>query len=245
MNRLLIWLDFRSVFLENIWGFGSILVFTVLLHVLFLKFDRALQVRLLKGGAMVLMGLMLFLQGVHVGLVPAGTALAEHLGRGETIRWLLIPLTFFFGYFLTKAEPAVNILCSQVEKTTSGSIPSRFLAQGISLGVAVFAALGMARVLLGFPLQYLLVPGYVLALLMMLRCPPLFIGIAFDACTVTTGPMVITFVMSLTIGLAMVMDGRDPLLDGFGLVALVALAPIVSILFVGMLYQMKYRKGER
>lgn len=244
MNRILLWVDFRSVFLENIWGFGSIFLFTVLLHVFFLRFDRGFQIRLLKGGVLVLLGLILFLQGVHVGLAPAGIALAEHLGGSATLKWGLIPLTFFFGLFLTKAEPAVNILCSQVEKTTSGSIPARFLAQGVSLGVALFAALGMARVLFGFPLHYLLVPGYLLALLLMTRCPPLFIGIAFDASTVTTGPMVITFVMSLTIGLAMVMDGRDPLLDGFGLVALVALAPIVSVLFVGMMYQMKMRKGE-
>ena len=230
--------------MDNIWGFGSIILFTILLHVFFLKFERSFQLRLLKGGAMVLIGLILFLQGVHVGLAPAGIALSGHLGSNETLKWALIPLTFLFGLFLTKAEPAVNILCSQVEQTTAGSIPARFLVQGISLGVALFAGLGMARVLLGFPLSYVLVPGYLLALLMMTRCPPMFIGIAFDASTVTTGPMVITFVMSLTIGLAVVMDGREPMLDGFGLVALVALAPIVSVLFVGMMYQLKIRKGE-
>lgn len=244
MNRLLIWLDFRSVFMENIWGFGSIFLFTVLLHVFFLKFSRPFQMRLLKGGALVLLGLMLFLQGVNIGLAPAGIALAEHLGRDGNLKWILIPLTFFFGYFLTKAEPAVSILCTQVEQATAGAMPSRLLTQGVSIGVAVFAGLGMTRVLLGFPLMYILVPGYLVALLLMTRCSRMFVGVAFDACTVTTGPMIITFVMSLTIGMAIVLDGRDPLLDGFGLVALVALAPIVSILFVGMLYELKLRKGE-
>lgn len=244
MNRILVWLDFRSVFLDNIWGLGSIFLFTLALHFFFLKFSRSFQGRLFKGGALVLVGLMLFLQGVNIGLAPAGMALAEYLGRDEILRWMLIPLTFFFGYFLTKAEPAVNILCSQVEEATAGSVPTRILARGISFGVAVFATLGMARVLLGLPLMYILVPGYVVALLMTARCAPLFIGVAFDACTVTTGPMIITFVMSLSIGLAVVMEGRDPLLDGFGLIALVALAPIISILFVGVLYRMKSQRGE-
>jgi hypothetical protein len=245
VNRIMVWLDFRSVFLDNIWGLGSIFLFTVLLHVFFLKFSRSFQARLIKGGVLVLIGLLLFLQGVNIGLAPAGMALAEHLGSDEALRWMLIPLTFFFGYFLTKAEPAVNILCSQVEEATAGSVPTRILARGISLGVGVFAALGIARVLLGLPLMYILVPGYLVVLLMIMRCAPLFIGVAFDACTVTTGPMIITFVMSLSIGLATVMDGRDPLLDGFGLIALVALAPIVSILLVGILYRMKSQIGEK
>ena len=243
MSRLLVWLDFRAVLLENLWGFGSILLFTILLHVLFLRFDRLFLLRLLKGGMMVLAGLVLFLQGVHIGLVPAGIALAENLARGETVRWLLIPLTVLFGFFLTRAEPAVTILCTQVERTTSGSIQARHLALGICLGVAVFAGLGMARVLIGFSLLYILAPGYLLVLVLTLKSPPLFVGIAFDASTVTTGPMVITFVMSLALGLAVVLEGRDPLLDGFGLVALVALAPILAVLLFGMAYQMKLKRG--
>jgi hypothetical protein len=243
MSRFLVWLDFRSVLLDNFLSFGSILLFTLLLHVLFLRFDRAFLIRLFKGGLMVLAGLLLFLQGVNVGLVPAGTALAENLGRNETFRWLLIPLTSLFGFFLTRVEPAVSILCSQVERTTSGSIQAKYLELGICLGVAVFAGLGMARVMIGFSLLYILVPGYLLVLLLTLKNPPLFVGIAFDACTVTTGPMVITFVMSLTLGLAMVLDGRDPLLDGFGLRrALVALAPIIAVLLFGLAYQSKLKE---
>ncbi|MEG6551440.1 DUF1538 domain-containing protein [Desulfocurvibacter africanus] len=239
MSYALAWIDVRAVLLENLWGLAAIAFFTMLLNVFFLRLERQLLFRLAKGGLMVLAGLVLFLQGVNVGLVPAGTALAESLGNREGLRWLLVPLTFALGFAVTRAEPAVRILCSQVERTTSGSISEKLLLPVISLGVAFFAALGMARILLGFPLQYVLLPGYGLALALMPFCRPLFIGIAFDAATVTTGPMVITFVMALAIGLAEVMEHRDPLLDGFGMVALVALAPVLAVMVVGVMYTAK------
>jgi hypothetical protein len=237
MSRFLQWIDFRNVLFDNLWGLAAIVVFTAVMHLLFLKLERETLMRLVKGGIMVLVGLMLFLQGVNVGLVPAGTLLAEHMGARLELRWMLVPLSFLLGLVVTRAEPGVRILCTQVERATTGSITEGLLLHGISLGVALFTAVGMARILLGFPLIYLLAPGYLLAMVMMLRATPIFIGIAFDASTVATGPVVITFVSALAIGLATVMEHRDPLLDGFGLIAVIALAPVLSVLFVGVLHR--------
>ncbi len=184
----------------------------------------------------------MFLQGVNIGFLPAGQALSEHLGSRDELRWLLVPLGFILGFIVTRAEPSVRILCSQVEKATSGSVSSALLDYTISIGVAFFTAIGIIRIIIGFPLMYVLAPGYVLALILMIWSSRMFIGIAFDSATVSTGPMVITFIMALAIGLASVTEGRDPLLDGFGLVAMIALAPIVSVMVVGVLFEYKLQK---
>jgi len=236
MIDILSWFDFREVLMENLPGIAGIVLFTVLLHFFFLRLEREFLKLLLKGLVLVVLGLVLFLQGVNIGLVPAGEALAAHLGAHERLNWLIIPLAFILGLVITWAEPAVNILCSQVEEATSGFVRSTMMRKTISLGVAFFAALGTAQILVGFPLQYILIPGYLLVLGMMLFCSRLFIGIAFDSCTVSTGPMVITFVMAMALGLATVLEGRDPMLDGFGLVAVIALAPIVSVMITGIIF---------
>ncbi len=126
----------------------------------------------------------------------------SQLGEHETLKWLLIPLALVLGLVIAWAEPMVKILCSQVEETTTGYVRSGMLQKVISLGVGIFAALGVLQILAGFPLHYILLPGYLLVLGMMFMCNQLFIGIAFDSCAVSTGSMVITFVMALAIGLA-------------------------------------------
>ncbi len=236
MNNFWTWIDIRSVLLENVLGIAGIVLFVLLLHLFFFRIERDLLKRVSKGLILVLAGLVLFMQGVNVGLVPAGEALSSHLGAHESLKWALVPLAFILGLVITWAEPSVKILCSQVDQTTSGHIRSRLLQTVISFGVALFAALGVTQIIAGFPLQFILVPGYILVLGMMLLCNRLFVGIAFDSCTVSTGPMVITFVMALAMGLSGVLEGRDPLMDGFGLVAVIALAPIVSVLAVGVLF---------
>ncbi len=117
------------------------------------------------------------------------------------------------GAAIIRAEPLVKILCLQVEETTTGYVRSGMLRKVISLGVGFFAALGVMQILSGFPLHYILLPGYLLVLGMMFMCSQLFIGIAFDSCTVSTGPMIITFVMALATGLAEVLEEFDPLMD--------------------------------
>jgi hypothetical protein len=131
-----------------------------------------------------------------------------------------------------------------VEKASTGAIKQRVTLLVLSFGVAVFVALGMLRIILGIPIQYLIVPGYLLALTLMRFTHPTFLAIAFDAGGVATGPMTVTFVMALAVGVASAIEGRDPVLDGLGLISLVALAPILSVMAFGFIHTRKQAKGN-
>jgi len=175
-----------------------------------------------------------------VGFLPVGSEMGEIMtGLGSL--WILIPVGFALGLVATIAEPAVRILCYNVEKASAGSLKQMFMLVTLSLGVGIFVALGMGKIIFGFSIYYILIPGYVLALIMMKFCEQSFISIAFDAGGVATGPMTVTFVMAIALGLAEAMEGRSAIHDGFGLIALVALAPILSVMTVGVFLNFKTR----
>lgn len=158
-------------------------------------------------------------------------------------RWILIPIGFILGFFAVYAEPAVKVLIEQVEKVSAGYIPEKLLLYTLSFGVGISIALSMVRIIYGFSLWYFIVPGYIIALIMIRYSSKTFTSIAFDSGGVSTGPMTATFILAMFVGIATQIDGRDPLLDGFGMVALVALAPILSVLTLGILYSRK-EKGQ-
>lgn len=148
-------------------------------------------------------------------------------------RWFLI------RFVATFAEPAVRILNTQVEKVSSGYISERMMLYTLSIGVACSIALSMFRILSGFPLWYVIIPGYLLVMILMFFSTNTFIAIAFDSGGVATGPMTVTFILAIAVGIASVIEGRDPLMDGFGMIALVALAPILSVLILGLIFERK------
>jgi hypothetical protein len=242
MNELLEFLDLKEVILEVFVAMGPLVVFFVIFQFSFLKLPREYVINLVKGVIMAFLGLILFLQGVKVGFLPAGLKMGEILGAAGD-RWILIPVGFSLGFAATVAEPAVRILCFEVERTSSGAISSRVILFTLAFGVAFFVALGMVRIIYGIPIQYFIIPGYLLAIAMVFFTDSIFVSIAFDAGGVATGPMTVTFVMALAVGVATIMEGRSPVLDGFGLIALVAMAPILSVMALGLLYSMK--KGRR
>jgi hypothetical protein len=144
----------------------------------------------------------------------------------------------------TIAEPAVRILNYQVEKVSGGYISQKTMLYTLSIGVAVSVAMAMIRIVYGIPLMYMLVPGYLLALILIRFSSTTFVSVAFDSGGVATGPMTVTFVMALAVGAASGIEGRDPLLDGFGMIALVALAPILSVLVLGLIYGRRSAEAE-
>lgn len=241
MNELLEFLEIEEVLLEVLAALGPLVLLFAVFQVFFLKLPRRYVLNLVKGLFLSFLGLVLFLQGVKVGFLPAGTRMGEILG-GFSPRWVLVPIGFVLGFVATIAEPAVRILSYEIEKTSGGSIRSRTILWTLAFGVAFFVALGMLRILCGVPIHYFLVPGYLVAVVMLKFASPTFISIAFDAGGVATGPMTVTFVMAMAVGVASVMEGRSPILDGFGLIALVALAPIVAVMGFGLLYALK--KGK-
>jgi len=188
-------------------------------------------------------GLALFLQGVHVGFLPVGREIGDIVGDWEN-QWILIPVGFMLGFVATFAEPAVKVLNHEVDKVSGGYIPKKLMLYTLSIGVAISIAVAMARIIYGIPLWYFIGPGYAIALTLTLFSTETFTSIAFDAGGVATGPMTVTFILAIALGFAETLEDRDPLLDGFGMIALVALAPILTVLILGLLYKLKERKSD-
>lgn len=241
MSELLDFLNFGPVLLEVLVALVPLLIIFILFQIFFLHLPRESISVIVRGIVLTFLGLILFLQGVKVGYLPVGSEVGLLLGE-ITSRWLIIPLGFCFGLVATMAEPAVRIMSYEVEKASSGAIPSRVIILFLSLGVALFVALGMVRILSGLSIYYFVIPGYLAAIIMLKFSDPTFTAIAFDSGGVATGPMTVTFVMAMAVGLAGAMDNRDSILDGFGLIALVALAPIISIMTFGLIYSARKRR---
>jgi hypothetical protein len=202
-------------------------------YMLKLKSNQVFQ--LLGGVLLTLFGMTLFLHGVHSGFQPAGTAMGKNLGE-LSYNWIIIPIGFVLGFVATFAEPAVRVLNEEVEKVSSGYIPKKVMLYTISIGVSISIALAMTRIIFGLELIYFLVPGYFIAMIMIYFSGREFTSIAFDAGGVATGPMTVTFIVAIALGFSQVQEGSNPLIEGFGMISLVALAPILSVLTLGILY---------
>lgn len=209
-------------------------------QLLFLKLPRREVSRILTGTLVASVGLFLFLLGVTIGLLPFGRAIGEAIGSLSQ-KWLLVPLGLILGFVTTWGEPAVRVLADQVEETSTGSIRRTVVLAAICLGVAVAVGIGLLRIAYGVPLLWLLVPGYALATALMWFSDKGFVSIAVDAGGVATGPLANSFLLALALGASSAM-GRDPLVHGLGLVSLISLAPIVSVMLLGLLVRPKERK---
>lgn len=183
------------------------------------------------------LGLLLFFTGVKGGFIPAGSGLGAILAT-DSAEWLLPAVAFTLGALAVCAEPAVWVLTRQVEDVSGGAIKSRILLIFLCIGVAVAVALALARVLYHLSLWWFLIPGYVAAFLLTLPCPPMFTAIAFDSGGVASGPMASTFILAFTLGASQGLGG-NPVLDAFGVIALIAMTPLIAIQLLGMLYARK------
>ncbi|MDG5786325.1 DUF1538 domain-containing protein [Evansella sp. AB-P1] len=239
--KIQIFHGFGHVLFEVTFALIPLIIFFAIFQFFFLKLSKEKLINIGKGMILSFFGLAFFLQGVHVGFFPVGELIGEKLG-GISQSWVLIPIGFVFGFVATFAEPAVRILNHEVEKVSGGYISQKVMLYTLSIGVAVSIALSMARILVGLPLWYFVIPGYMIAIIMMFFSSSTFTSIAFDSGGVATGPMTVTFILSIAVGVASVIEGRDPLIDGFGMIALVALIPIISVLTLGLLFEGKGRE---
>ena len=184
-------------------------------------------------------GLVLFLTGVNVGFLPTGAYIGEYLG-GRPYSWILIPMGMIVGYFIVAAEPAVHVLNDQVEEITGGTVSKRAMLWGLSIGVSISIGLSMVRVLYGLSIWYFLLPGYLIALVLTFFVPKIFIAVAFDSGGVASGTMTATFLLPYATGACLAVGG-DILTDAFGIIAMVAMAPLVTIQVMGLIYKIKIR----
>ena len=185
-------------------------------------------------------GLVMFLTGVNVGFMPAGQMIGEKIAGGA-LPWLLVLVGMVVGYFIVRAEPAVQVLVRQVEDVSNGSISQKAMMNALSIGVAVSVGLAMLRVLTGLHILALLIPGYIIALGLTFLVPQLYTNIAFDSGGVASGPMTTTFLLPLAIGSCSAVGG-DIMVSAFGIVAMVAMTPLITIQLMGYAAVLKQRR---
>lgn len=219
-----------------------IVVFFIIFQIFILKLHRNEVARIISGLFYTYIGLVLFLTGVNVGFMPMGNYLGQMMGALE-FNWILIPVGMVIGYFVVAAEPAVHVLAKQVYELSAGSIPKRALNLSLSIGVAASVGLSMLRILTGMPLMYLLIPGYTIAMILMKFVPPVFTSIAFDSGGVASGPMTATFLLPLAMGTCVAVGGNVAT-DAFGVVAMVAMTPLIAIQILGLVFSHKQKKND-
>lgn len=207
------------------------------------RYHKSQIKRVIIGFLYTCIGLILFLCGVNVGFAPVGTYLGKAIAQLPH-RWILVPLGAVIGYFIVKAEPAIQVLNRQVESVTNGAISVKAMNRAMSIGVAVSVALAMLKVIMGIPIQFIIIPGYLIALVLSRIVPKIFVGIAFDSGGVASGPMTTTFLLPLSIGACEAVSG-NLMNDAFGVVALVALTPLIAIQIMGLVYKIKIGKAEK
>ena len=216
-----------------------IFVFFLLFQVFALRLRKLPFVKILIGMLYTFAGLVLFLTGVNVGFSPLGYVLGGAMVE-QGLSWLLVPLAMLMGWFIIDAEPAVYILNKQVEELTSGAISAKAMGMSLSIAVALANGLAMVRVLTGAPILYFVVPGYLIALALTFFVPPTFTAIAFDSGGVASGPLTATFMLPLAMG-ACTAAGGNVMTDAFGIVALVAMMPLITVQIMGGIYVLKSR----
>ena len=199
-------------------------------------------IRILVGLLYTLAGLTLFLTGANVGFMPAGYRIGEVLGA-KPYAFVLIPIGVIIGYFIVAAEPAVQVLEHQVEEVTAGAIPKKALSFALGAGVGISVGIAMLRALTGVSIMYFLAGGYFIALLLTFFTDDVFSSIAFDSGGVASGPMTATFLLALSMGVTTARGGNI-LTDAFGMVAMVAMTPLISIQILGVIYRIKLRRAQ-
>ncbi len=189
--------------------------------------------QILIGILLSIIGLVLFLEGLKLGFLPFGRQVGAGLPDTGSV-YIIIAFGSILGYLATLAEPNLRVLINQVETVSSGAIPGNLVMHVVGIGVGVALGVSMLRILLGIPLWKIIVPGYLIAIALIYFAPKYIVPLAFDAGAVVTGPLVVPLILTIGVGLISVLGGKDPLIDSFGLIAIATLAPVISLLVLGI-----------
>jgi hypothetical protein len=208
-----------------------------------LKLSKTELIKIGVGLLYLMVGLTIFLAGVNNGFMPAGRYLGTEMGALPS-NWVVVPISLAVGACVVVAEPAVHVLAKQVEEITNNAIPKRLLLFAMALGVGLALSLTMVRMLLGLSFWWIILPGYLLALLLTFFVPGIFVGIGFDSGGVAAGAMSAAFVLPFTLGVCESLGGNI-MLDAFGVVGLIAMMPPITLQLVGVLYNMRLKRLSR
>ena len=229
------------VYLEEVAiALAPVFAFFIVFQLVFLRLNKVPFMRILVGIAFAYAGLVMFLTGVNTGFSPLGVILGGNIA-GSPAAFVLIPIGAVLGWFIVTAEPAVQILTKQVEDISAGAVSAKAMRLSLSLAIAGAVALSMVRVLSGISIFWFIIPGYAVALVLMFVVPPIFTAIAFDAGGVSSGPMTATFLLPLAMG-ACEVTGGNLITDAFGIVALVAMFPLITVQIMGLVYVIRSGK---
>ncbi|MGV8906166.1 MAG: DUF1538 domain-containing protein [Acetobacterium sp.] len=220
-----------------------ILIIFIVFQIISFKLKKKPLKRILKGLLYTLIGLVLFLTGVNAGFMEVGT-LVGYTIAGFDNKMILIAIGALLGLVVILAEPAVYVLTRQIEDVTSGYLQRKVVLAALSIGVSLAVGLSMLRIIIpDIKLWHYLLPGYFIAIVLSYIVPKLFVGMAFDSGGVASGPMTATFILAFAQGAAESIEGANVLIDGFGLIAMVALMPIISLQVLGLIFKIKSVKG--
>ena len=225
------------------WALLPLVVFGFLFQLISRAFNKVQIIRIVIGVIYVFVGLTIFLTGADVGFVPTGNAIGTSLA-GYWYGIPLIPVSMLLGYFIVKAEPSVYVLNKLVETMSAGAISGKTTGFGLSVGVAAALGLSALRIVTQINIMWILIPGYAIALGLSFFVPNIFVGISFDSGGVASGTMMSAFVLPLCQGACATL-GHDVMTNAFGCVALVAMAPIISIQILGLVYKLKTEHRAR
>lgn len=211
---------------------GLIVVFFIILQFAVLKLPKKRLLQIAFGIIYTFVGLIIFLTAVKVGFMPIGYKIGQQLAANS--KAVVIIFAFVIGMVVVLAEPAVHILNTQVEEITGGAVSKRSMLIALSLGVGISIGLSILRIIYGFSLLYYLIPGYIISLGLSLVVPKLYTAIAFDSGGVASGPLTSSFILPFAIGVCVSLNGQEKVLESaFGIVAMVAMTPLITIQVLG------------
>ena len=228
-----------SVVEEVAIALGLIVIFFIILQAVCLKLPKKTLFRIGVGIIYTFLGLVVFLTAVNVGFMPVGYRMGVELAENAP-RWAITLFGFIIGMVVVLAEPAVHVLNKQVEEITGGTVTKRSMMIALSVGVGISIALSMIRIMFGFNILYYLIPGYLLSLGLSFFVPGIYTAIAFDSGGVASGPLTSSFILPFAVGVCASLSGVDSILtDAFGIVAMVAMTPLITIQLLGFKAVMK------
>lgn len=230
---------------ESILGLAPLILILIIMQIFFLKMSKKSFFRMIKGFVCAFIGMLLFMLGVNGGFMEVGVEIGKKLSALDSNIPLLV-VAFVLGVATILAEPAIYVLTQQIEEVTSGYVKKSAVLLPLTIGVGLAVVLSIIRMLVpAIELWHYLLPGYIISIILMFIVPKLFVGIAFDSGGVATGPMSATFIFAFVQGAAQGIEGADVMVEGFGMIAMVALMPVITLQILGLIFKIKTIRKEK
>lgn len=225
----------REIIHEVLQAVTPIVLLVIILQVAIIHMPAEAFIRFIVGTFLIFAGLLFFLQGVKIGLLPLGNAIGSELPKKGSFSFLVI-MSFIFGFVIIVAEPNTRVLVHQVGLVSDGFIEDYILIYSVAAGVAFFVSLAMVRIIFNIPISYIFAVSYTAIIILSFFTPQDFVPIAFDAGGIATGPVTVPFILALGIGTTSVLGGKSAISDGFGLLGLACMGPIIGVMILGIIY---------